>query len=55
MALKYFPFRYIWVNHGLKEFYRGFVPILLRNGPSNSLFFLFREEANEMLPKQVSV
>lgn len=48
------PSRYVYMNYGFKELYRGLIPILLRNGPSNSLFFLMREEANEMLPKQTN-
>jgi len=47
-------FRVIYVEHGLREFYRGLVPILLRNGPSNALFFVLREEASNGLPKQRS-
>lgn len=40
---------------GIKEFYRGHVPILLRNGPSNAMFFIIRDEVNIRLPKQNSV
>lgn len=43
----------IWSDHGLKEFYRGVVPILIRNGPSNAMFFVLREEAQK-LPQKVS-
>lgn len=42
--------RVIAAEYGLKEFYRGLVPILLRNGPSNALFFVLREKAHEYLP-----
>uniref|UniRef100_A0A6M2DMY4 Putative mitochondrial carrier protein n=1 Tax=Xenopsylla cheopis TaxID=163159 RepID=A0A6M2DMY4_XENCH len=42
---------YIWKYHGFMEFYRGLVPILFRNGPSNAMFFILREEAIEKLPK----
>ena len=30
-------------TYGLREYYRGLVPILCRNGPSNVLFFGFRD------------
>lgn len=36
---------------GVAEYYRGLVPILLRNGPSNVVFFLFRDEIKDVLPK----
>lgn len=39
--------------HGLTELYRGIVPVLWRNGPSNAMFFMLREEASELLPQQV--
>lgn len=35
---------------GVPEYYRGLVPILLRNGPSNAVFFLFRDEVKDALP-----
>ncbi|XP_041974335.1 mitochondrial nicotinamide adenine dinucleotide transporter SLC25A51 [Aricia agestis] len=41
--------------YGIKEFYRGLVPILLRNGPSNAMFFIIRDEINIRLPKQDNV
>ncbi len=34
----------IGAHHGFKEYYRGFTPILLRNGPSTGLFFVLKEE-----------
>lgn len=43
-------FRMIGYNYGYGEFYRGLVPILLRNGPSNAGFFILREEIQERLP-----
>lgn len=46
-------FRYVWQTHGLRELYRGLSPILLRNGPSNSMFFVMREEVAERLPTHV--
>ncbi|KAK9504484.1 hypothetical protein O3M35_010806 [Rhynocoris fuscipes] len=42
---------YLYKRHGLKEFYRGVTPILLRNGPSNACFFLIREQAMSALPE----
>lgn len=44
--------QYINQNYGIKEFYRGLVPILLRNGPSNALFFIIRDEVQLRLPRQ---
>jgi hypothetical protein len=44
----------IWSEFGWKEFYRGLVPILFRNGPSNAVFFVLREEAQKFQP-EVSV
>lgn len=38
--------------YGIKEFYRGMVPILLRNGPSNAMFFIIRDEVKVRMPKQ---
>ncbi|XP_026484709.2 uncharacterized protein LOC113392473 [Vanessa tameamea] len=38
--------------YGIKEFYRGMIPILLRNGPSNAMFFIIRDEVKVRLPKQ---
>lgn len=46
-------FRYLWSNHGFAELCRGMTPILLRNGPSNVMFFVLREEAAERLPQHV--
>lgn len=48
-------FRKLHADHGIKELYRGLVPILLRNGLSNSLFFVMREEAHHRLPQHYSV
>lgn len=45
--------RYVSQNYGYRELYRGLVPILYRNGPSNALFFLLREEAADRLPTHV--
>uniref|UniRef100_UPI00398E5135 mitochondrial nicotinamide adenine dinucleotide transporter SLC25A51-like n=1 Tax=Pristiophorus japonicus TaxID=55135 RepID=UPI00398E5135 len=38
-------------TYGFKEYYRGLVPILLRNGPSNALFFALREPVKQCLPE----
>lgn len=46
-------FHYVCMNYGYGELYRGIAPILLRNGPSNVLFFILREEAAAKLPKRV--
>ena len=35
---------------GFAEYYRGLVAILLRNGPSNVLFFGLRTEIKERIP-----
>lgn len=35
---------------GIKEYYRGLTPILIRNGPSNVLFFSFRGRVKDVLP-----
>lgn len=40
---------------GIKEFYRGLTPILLRNGPSNAFFFILRDEVSIRLPQQESL
>lgn len=44
-------FKTIGITYGFREYYRGLVPILLRNGPSNVCFFIIREEAQKRLPK----
>ncbi|XP_050520864.1 mitochondrial nicotinamide adenine dinucleotide transporter SLC25A51 [Daktulosphaira vitifoliae] len=36
----------IATEYSATEFYRGFIPVLLRNGPSNVSFFIFRETAS---------
>jgi len=37
-------------QHGVKEYYRGLSAILLRNGPSNIIFFGFRDPLRNILP-----
>uniref|UniRef100_A0A0K8RFF3 Putative carrier protein n=1 Tax=Ixodes ricinus TaxID=34613 RepID=A0A0K8RFF3_IXORI len=36
--------------YGITEYYRGLVPILLRNGPSTFLFFTLRDELGHRVP-----
>ncbi|XP_055904105.1 mitochondrial nicotinamide adenine dinucleotide transporter SLC25A51 [Eupeodes corollae] len=48
-------FRYVIANHGFLELYRGMVPVLIRNGPSNAAFFVLREEANARIPNDASL
>ena len=36
--------------YGIREYYRGYTPILMRNGPSNVMFFLLRGRLKESLP-----
>ncbi|XP_070693560.1 solute carrier family 25 member 51b [Pempheris klunzingeri] len=43
-------FRTLLTEYGVRECYRGLVPILLRNGPSNVLFFGLRGPIKEKLP-----
>lgn len=38
-------------TYGIKEYYRGFTAILLRNGPSNAIFFGFRGYLKDKLPE----
>ncbi|XP_072041887.1 mitochondrial nicotinamide adenine dinucleotide transporter SLC25A51-like [Amphiura filiformis] len=40
--------------YGVSEFYRGLTPILLRNGPSNAVFFAFRGHFKKVLPEATS-
>lgn len=41
-------------KYGIREYYRGLVPILLRNGPSNAGFFVLREEVQARIPQYES-
>uniref|UniRef100_A0A034VUK9 Solute carrier family 25 member 51 n=1 Tax=Bactrocera dorsalis TaxID=27457 RepID=A0A034VUK9_BACDO len=47
-------FNYVLVHHGFLELYRGIVPVLWRNGPSNAMFFMLREEVSLFLPETTS-
>lgn len=38
-------------GYGIGEYYRGLVPILLRNGPSNVGFFIIRDEIQSRIPR----
>ncbi|XP_029459021.1 solute carrier family 25 member 51 [Rhinatrema bivittatum] len=38
-------------GYGFREYYRGLVPILFRNGPSNALFFGLRGPIKQCLPE----
>ncbi|XP_033117412.1 solute carrier family 25 member 51-like [Anneissia japonica] len=44
-------FKELYTAYGIKELYRGLTPILLRNGPSNAVFFGFRHELKNLLPE----
>ncbi|XP_017777766.1 PREDICTED: solute carrier family 25 member 51 [Nicrophorus vespilloides] len=47
----YHAFRSVGLHYGFREYYRGIVPIILRNGPSNACFFIARDEIQSRLPK----
>ncbi|XP_008291348.1 solute carrier family 25 member 51b [Stegastes partitus] len=47
-------FRTLLTEYGVRECYRGLMPILLRNGPSNVLFFGLRGPIKEQLPEATS-
>ncbi|CAL8264007.1 unnamed protein product [Lota lota] len=47
-------FRTLLSEFGVQECYRGLVPVLLRNGPSNVLFFGLRGPIKEQLPQASS-
>lgn len=38
-------------KYGLKEYYRGLTPILIRNGPGNVLFFSLKGTVKDVLPE----
>lgn len=48
-------FRYLLMNHGITEYYRGMVPIIYRNGLSNLMFFTLRDQSKMLLDKQESL
>ncbi|KAJ7351077.1 hypothetical protein OS493_036891 [Desmophyllum pertusum] len=43
-------FKVVGMQYGIREYYRGLTPILLRNGPSNVLFFGLRGPIKSALP-----
>lgn len=43
-------FQVVGVRYGLREYYRGLIPILCRNGPSNVGFFIIRDEVHSRMP-----
>nr|XP_057919553.1 mitochondrial nicotinamide adenine dinucleotide transporter SLC25A51-like [Doryrhamphus excisus]XP_057919554.1 mitochondrial nicotinamide adenine dinucleotide transporter SLC25A51-like [Doryrhamphus excisus]XP_057919555.1 mitochondrial nicotinamide adenine dinucleotide transporter SLC25A51-like [Doryrhamphus excisus]XP_057919556.1 mitochondrial nicotinamide adenine dinucleotide transporter SLC25A51-like [Doryrhamphus excisus]XP_057919557.1 mitochondrial nicotinamide adenine dinucleotide tran len=47
-------FRTLLTEYGVRECYRGLVPIVLRNGPSNVLFFGLRGPIKDHLPEATS-
>ncbi|TRY94469.1 hypothetical protein DNTS_004613 [Danionella cerebrum] len=47
-------FQILLHQHGARELYRGLVPIMLRNGPSNALFFGLRGPLKDLLPEAES-
>ena len=46
----YHSFHLIYNHYGIKEYFRGFSAILLRNGPSNVIFFSLRQPIKQSLP-----
>jgi hypothetical protein len=44
-------FKVVGLNYGFREYYRGLIPILLRNGPSNVGFFVIRDEVHYYRPR----
>lgn len=44
-------FQEIRLKYGYREYYRGLTPVLLRNGPSNVLFFGLRGPIKNILPE----
>lgn len=38
-------------SYGIREYYRGLTAILLRNGPSNAVFFSLRGKVSNVLPE----
>ncbi|XP_063224107.1 mitochondrial nicotinamide adenine dinucleotide transporter SLC25A51 isoform X2 [Bacillus rossius redtenbacheri] len=43
-------FRVVAADYGLSEFYRGFVPVLLRNCGASTVFFVARDEVKSLFP-----
>ena len=45
-------FRQLYLEHGIREYYRGLSAVLIRNGPSNVIFFFSREHVKKLLPTE---
>lgn len=45
-------FRKIWKHYPIKEYYRGYSAIVLRNGPSSALFFTLRGPIKHLMPDE---
>ena len=45
-------FYLLYSTHGFSEFYRGLSAVLMRNGPSNVIFFASRDKIKSMLPEK---
>lgn len=41
---------FIYKVHGIREFYRGLTPCIIKTCPSNSFFFIMKDEAKMRLP-----
>lgn len=48
-------FRYLLMNHGVTECYRGMVPIIYRNGLSNLMFFTLRDQSKILMGEHESL
>ncbi|KAF5287556.1 hypothetical protein FQA39_LY15885 [Lamprigera yunnana] len=48
-------FKIVGTNYGIRECYRGLIPILFRNGPSSVCFFVLRDEFHIYIHKSNSV
>lgn len=48
-------FKTIGSQYGFREYYRGLIPILLRNGPSNVCFFIMRDEIQLRIQRSDSI
>ena len=45
-------FYQLYRSHGVTEYYRGVSAVLMRNGPSNVIFFASREKIKALLPSE---
>lgn len=43
-------FRKIWKQYSIKEYYRGYSAVVLRNGPSSAMFFTLRGPIKDSMP-----